>query len=373
MKRTGDVLIIGGGIIGLSIAIALKLRGANVTVITRNFQQAATNAAGGMLAPKAERIRPGAMFDLCWRSLELYPEWIRKLESITGLKTGYWECGILTPVDEIEPGEKEWFQSANSQWLDRDTIHQLQPGLSAESIGGWWYPQDAQADNRALFNTLQVAAEKLNIDVCQGVVREIVKQNGKVKSVKTSIGELEADSYVLATGAWVRQLLPVAVFPKKGQMLSLIVPENYRNKNGEWETECLPLKQVLFCRDGCYIIPRQEGRIIIGATSEDVDFEQGNTAAGIQTLLTKAIRWYPVLKDFKIEDFWWGFRPATPDEMPILGASAWENLILATGHYRNGILLAPVTAMLIADLISDRYFDPLLAAFDYSRFTDFKF
>lgn len=368
MNRTSDILIIGGGIIGLSIAIELKLRGADVTVISRNFDEAATNAAGGMLAPGAERIPSGAMFDLCWRSLELYPEWISKLEEITGKKTGYWPCGIITPVYELEPGEKTHFKNANCQWLDRDSIRQRQPGLSEEVIGGWWYQKDAQVDNRLLFATLQEAAKLLKINFIEAFIGEIIEEKGRVKKVKSSLGDWSANSYVLAAGSWSNRLMSIPVFPRKGEMLSLMVTQEYFEKKKVGNKDWLPLKQVLYGKDGCYIIPRKFGRIVIGATSEDVGFSNGNTVAGIQTLLGKAVRSYPVLKDFKIDELWWGFRPATPDEMPILGYSDRPNLILATGHYRNGILLAPVTAILIANLIGGKPSDPLLDAFDYSRF-----
>ena len=131
----------------------------------------------------------------------------------------------------------------------------------------------------------------------------------------------------------------------------------------------LVLKQVLFGEE-IYIVPRRDGTIVIGATSEDVGFAHSNTPGGMQALLARAIRLYPELQHFPILEFWWGFRPTTPDELPILGSSAYDNLILATGHYRNGILLAPITALLIADLILDRNCDRLLNHFQYSRFTN---
>jgi thiazole synthase len=131
----------------------------------------------------------------------------------------------------------------------------------------------------------------------------------------------------------------------------------------------LPLKNVLFGEE-IYVVPRRDGKIVLGATSENVGFTSGNTSAGIQALLQGANRLFPQLKDYQISEFWWGFRPATPDELPILGSSEWENLTLATGHYRNGILLAPVTVQLIADLILDNIVDPLLSHFLYSRFSD---
>jgi thiazole synthase len=353
MNASSDVLIIGGGVIGLAIAIELKLRSYSVTVLSRDFHAAASHAAAGMLAPQAEAIPTGPMLDLCLRSRSLYPEWTRKLEEISGEPTGYWSCGILAPV----------YQASDSQnvahWLDQDAINLYQPGLGAEVVGGWWYPEDAQVDNRALVRALWTAAKSLGVNLCDQITVEgIQQQQRSVVAVQTSAGISRAEHYVLATGAWSNELLPLPVRPKKGQMLAVRAP-NVNSKG-------LPLQRVLFGSD-IYIVPRHDGRIVIGATSEEVGFTPHNTPFGIQTLLERAIRLYPQLQDYPIQEFWWGFRPATPDELPILGASPCHNLTLATGHYRNGILLAPVTATLIADSILKQN-DPLLDHFHYSRF-----
>lgn len=359
MNSSTDILIIGGGIIGLSLAVELKLRGASVAVLTIDAKQPTARAAAGMLAPQAERIPPSPMLDLCLQSRALYADWVDKLEAITGLKTGYWRSGILAPVYHVDGQEKLCLSSLNAEWLDGNAIHQHQSGLGEEVIGGWWYPDDAQVDNRALFRTLQFAIKELKIEIIQGCATDVIRQGDRVFGIETTAGKLQANRYVLATGAWSEKLLNIPVYPRKGQMLSVCVPESYEVTQ--------PLQTVLFGNE-IYIVPRQDGRIIIGATSENVDFTPGNTAAGINSLLTGAIKLYRELQNYPILEFWWGFRPATADELPILGASAWENLTLATGHYRNGILLAPVTAKLLADLIENGKSDPLLAAFDYSRF-----
>ncbi|HEY9598229.1 MAG TPA: glycine oxidase ThiO, partial [Cyanophyceae cyanobacterium] len=362
MNPASDILIIGGGVIGLAIAVELKLRGASVTVISRDFKQASTLAAAGMLAPQAEAIPPSPMLELCLRSRSLYPEWIRKLEQVTGITTGYWPCGILAPVYAV-PESTQSNQDANTPtalWLDREAIHLYQSGLGAEVVGGWWYPEDGQVDSRALAQALRVAAQELGINLREGIVVEsIEQQNRRVREVRTSVGELQADHYVLATGAWASELLPLPVRPKKGQMLSVQAPEGNRQP--------LPLQRVLYGSDS-YIVPRRDGRIVIGATAEEVGFTPHNTPAGIQRLLAEAMRLYPPLQDWSIQECWWGFRPATPDELPILGESPIDNLTLATGHYRNGILLAPVTAVLLADWISEQKPDPLLDHFRYDRF-----
>ncbi|MEH2326557.1 MAG: glycine oxidase ThiO [Nostoc sp.] len=365
---TSETVIIGGGVIGLAIAIELKLRGASVTVLCRDFQAAATHAAAGMLAPDAEKIPNGAMRSLCWRSRALYPDWTRKLEELTGLNTGYRPCGILAPVFEEAGGDEgageqrsrgeSLSPSSPAYWLNKEAIHQYQPGLGAEVIGGWWYPEDAQVDNTALAQVLWTAAESVGVELKDGITVEgFLQQQGQVVGVQTNAGIIRAAHYVLASGAWSNELLPVPVRPRKGQMLSVRIPEIAPE---------LPLKRVLFGQD-IYIVPRCD-RLVIGATSEDVGFTPNNTPEGIQTLLQSAIRLYPQLKHYPIQEFWWGFRPATPDELPILGTSYCQNLTLATGHYRNGILLAPVTAALIADFILEQKSDPLLANFHYSRF-----
>ncbi|MEH1846425.1 MAG: glycine oxidase ThiO [Nostoc sp.] len=378
---TSETVIIGGGVIGLAIAIELKLRGTRVTVLCRDFQAAATHAAAGMLAPDAENIPNGAMRSLCWRSRALYPDWTRKLEELTSLNTGYRPCGILAPVFEESreigeqggrgAGKKEELltfaplplcpsasEESPAYWLDKQAIHQYQSGLGAEVVGGWWYPEDAQVDNKALAHVLWTAAESVGVELKNGItVEAFLQQQGQVVGVQTNAGVIRAAHYVLASGAWSNELLPLPVLPRKGQMLSVRIPEFVLE---------LPLKRILFGQD-IYIVPRRD-RLIIGATSEDVGFTPNNTPQGIQTLLQAAIRLYPQLKHYPIQELWWGFRPATPDELPILGTSHCQNLTLATGHYRNGILLTPVTAALIADLILEQKSDPLLANFHYSRF-----
>jgi thiazole synthase len=354
MKTTKEIIVIGGGVIGLAIAVDLKLRGANVTVISRDVQQAASWAAAGMLAPMAEQIADATMLELCWA----YPEWTRKLEDITDTATNYLPCGILAPV--VEPTKIE-VAKENSIWLDSQSIQYYQPGLGKDVIGGWWYPEDGQVDNRCLMQCLILAAKNLGVEVLEGVtVRAIQPRKGRVTSIFTDGGELEAAKYVLATGSWSSQLLPIPTRPVKGQMLCLRMPHE--------PNQPYPLQKVLF-GESIYLVPRQDGRLIIGATVEEVGWTPHNTPQGIQKLLSNGIQIYPAIANWQIEDFWWGFRPGTPDELPILGQSPYENLYLATGHHRNGILLAPITAALLANLILEGKADPLLSHFSWQRFT----
>ncbi len=364
MTIPDEILILGGGLMGLSIAVELKLRGATVTVLSRNPQEAAGYAAAGMLAPQAEGIAPGPMLDLCLKSRGLYPDWTSKLESITGLETGYWPCGILAPVYQM-PALIPDFQSEDTPriWLDQAAINHHQPGLGTDVVGGWWFPKDGQVDNRrGLVKALTVATEEMGIPVQTAVEIEqiLTTPAGEVTGIKTDQGLFQGSHYVLTAGAWTGQLLPnLPVYPKKGQMLSVKVPD---------AVETLPLQQVLFGPD-IYIVPRRDGLIVIGATVEEVGFTNGLTPDGIHRLLSAAIRLYPRLRDCPIQEFWWGFRPTTPDLLPILGPSPFTNLSLAVGHYRNGILLAPVTAQLMADWILEEKSDPLLQSFHWNRFS----
>ena len=357
MKAARDILIIGGGIVGLAIAVELSRRGAKVTVVSKDFTQAASHAAAGMLAPQAEKLSSPAMLDLCLRSRWLYPEWIAKLEELTGIETGYLPCGILAPTYSLPESIAK--DNNRAVWLDDGAIKMYQPGLSDRVVGGWWYPEDGQVDNRCLMRSLVQAARTLGVEIKEGVtVKAIPQRQGRVDGVLTDRGQLSAEQYVLAAGSWSSQLVPLPVRPIKGQMLSLRMPHKLHQP--------FPLQRVLY-GDDIYLVPRQDGRLIVGATVEEAEWNPFNTPQGIQSLLSRATELYPAAAGWQIEELWWGFRPGTPDELPILGHSACDNLFLATGHYRNGILLAPITASLIADLL-ERKSDPLLAEFSYRRF-----
>jgi thiazole synthase len=363
MTPVSDVVIVGGGVIGLSLALELRLRGAMVTVLAGDRHQAASHAAAGMLAPQAEALPSGPMLELCLQSRDRYPDWIRKIEDLSGVSAGFWPCGILAPL--YAPPEQANSLSLSfhpdRQWLDRDTIRYAQPGLGDAVMGGWWLPEDGQVDNRLLVHALGLAAEAVGVKIQDGeMVTAIQRHRGLVTAIRTTQQDWHGGHYILATGAWSHQLLPLPVHPRKGQMLALRSPQTS-------STLTFPLQRVLFGED-IYIVPRQDGRILIGATVESVGFTPGNTAGGMQTLLQRALRLVPDLESLPIEESWWGFRPATPDELPILGTGCCPNLTLATGHYRNGILLAPITAHLLTDAVWNQTLDPLLTHFSWKRF-----
>ncbi|MGF1518814.1 MAG: glycine oxidase ThiO [Nodosilinea sp.] len=352
-NRGSDVLVVGGGIIGLAIALELQQQGATVAVLSRDFAQAASHAAAGMLAPQAEGLPSGPMLDLSLASLALYPTWVSKLEALTGQSVGYWPGGILAPRRTV-PAD------TTGNWLNADTLRYYQPGLSQAVAGAYWYPDEGQVDNRLLVKALRAAVIDLGVTIHEGTGAIALRQHqGRVEQVCTAqAGDFSADQVVLASGAWANELLPLPVFPRKGEMASLRVPVGY--------TATPPLRRVIFGED-IYIVPRQDGRIVLGATSQKVGFAPHNTAGGVNQLLNHAIALVPQLAEFTLDETWWGYRPATPDEWPILGLGPAENLTLATGHYRNGILLAPITARLVAQAVLGEA-DAQLQPFSWRRF-----
>ena len=359
MTGTPDVLIVGGGVIGLAIALKLRQSALSVTVLSRDFSEAASHMAAGMLAPGAEDLSPGPLLDLCCQSLRRYSDWVRKLESLTGQDIGYWPSGILAPR-QMRPTDVSDRPLTQGRWLEAATALQYQPGLTSSIAGAWWYPEEGQVNPRHLSQAICSAAQDAGVDIHEGItVQGFVQHNSCVQQVQTTAGDFQAGHYVLATGAWSNALLPIPVRPLKGQMAAVQVPHNYFDSQ--------PLQRILFGEDKIYIVPRRDGRIVLGATGEAVGFTPGVTAAGMAHLFHKAVNLYPTLKDFPVQETWWGFRPITPDEAPILGPSACRNLTLATGHHRNGILLMPVTAELVSDYILG-HASPQLAAFSWERF-----
>ncbi len=359
MSKTSDVIVIGGGIIGMSIAIDLKLQGISVTVCNKNFPQLASPAAAGMLAPYAERLLPGPLLDLCLKSRWLYPNWIQKIQNFTNLDLRYEHCGSLAPV--YETSQDKASKCSTGQWLDEKNIHLYQPGLGDSVKGGWLYPDDGQVDNRQLLHGVYQAARILGVDIKnEVVVHSLLRERNKIIGISTNRGNLKANTYIVAGGAWINKFLTLPVRPLKGQMLSVKIPKQY-------------LLQKILYGTQVYLVPRKNRYLIIGATSEDIGWIPGNTSKGIESLIKESIKLFPDIVKWPIQEFWWGYRPVTPDKLPILGYYDYDNLIVATGHYRNGILLAPATASLISELVINKKNDPLLTNFSGNRFKNKSF
>jgi len=335
------LLVLGGGLMGLAVAHSLARRGRTVRVLSRRRSEAAGFVAAGMLAPHAEGLQ-GSLLHLGQAALARIPEWVATIEADSGLSCGLRPCGIVVPFSDA--AERDAFPTAPwGEALERDALEREVPGLAPRWRSGLLFHADGQIDNRRrLMRALERACVQRGVAFEEGAeVRELLQRGGRLEAVRLRGAdgeerELAADQAVLCSGAWSGRLLPaLPVFPVKGQMLSLQAPRQ-------------ALARVLF-GPGTYLVPREDGLVVVGATSEPgAGFAEGLTPAGqrqleegLADLLPEAAQWPPVER-------WWGFRPCTPDEGPLLGQGPLEGLWLCTGHHRNGVLLAAISAELVA-------------------------
>jgi glycine oxidase len=342
---TPPVLILGGGLIGLAIAHRLARSGRAVQVLSRHRREAAGFVAAGMLAPHAEGLT-GPLLALGQRSLELIPGWVEAIEKDGGLACGLRGCGIVVPC--ASAAERDAHPTAAwGEPLDRHALEREIPGIGPTWRAGLLFAQDGQIDNRRrLMRALERACVALGVHFEEGTeVLELLTEAGaglpQLRGVRLIRADGEQHSLacgtaVLACGAWSARLLPqLPVFPVKGQMLSLQGPR-----------QALP--RVLF-GPGTYLVPRDDGLVVVGATSEpEAGFGEGLTPAGQKQLQAGIAALLPAAGGWPPMERWWGFRPCTPDEAPLLGAGPIAGLWLATGHHRNGVLLAAITAELLA-------------------------
>jgi glycine oxidase len=348
---TRDVIIVGGGIIGCSIALRLAERGIKVTVIERGrIGCEASRAGAGMLTPQTEATEPGPFFDLCMRSLGLYPDFAAHVAELSGIDPERRAEGTLavalTEADRAESGQWTSWQKAAGlalEHIDSDLLRKIEPSVARHAACAVFIPGDNQIENRRLMDGLAVAIRRLDVEVIEGRGADsLVVERSRVTGVVCEGEPLLAGSVVISAGCWSGELLEAVginlkVIPARGQMLAL-------------KGDGMPINCVLHSSD-CYLVPRSDGRVLVGATVEYVGFRKAVTAAGIRSLLASAVELVPALSAFEIVESWSGLRPDTVDHLPVLGPSGVEGLTLATGHFRNGILLAPLTAELIAGTI----------------------
>jgi glycine oxidase len=371
-RRTADVVIIGGGVIGLSIARALIRRGLReIIVIERgSMGEEASSAAAGMLAPQAEADHADQLFYLGCRSRDMYPAFAAELQEESGIDVELDSTGTLylafSEADEHEIEQRRQWQSRAGLSVEKLTTNEanfLEPCLSTEVRSALRFPGDIQVENRRLIAALCEANYNLGVHLLPGTTAfEVVKQNGRVCGIETSQGFISAPIVVLAAGAWT-SLLRIAgkgtprirIEPVRGQMLC-------------FSTNRRMVRHVIYSPRG-YLVPRSDGRLLAGSTSEVVGFDKRVTAAGMHSILTRAIEISPTVLELPLLDQWAGLRPKAPDGLPVLGPCAEiDGLFVASGHYRNGILLAPLTAELLADNITDGVIPPAMQPFVSERF-----
>ena len=346
-----EVAVVGGGVAGLGIAWQLAEAGRRVVLFERaRLGRGATWAAAGMLAPSAElSFEELDLHALSRESLRRWPAFARDLERASGVDVGYRDDGTLVVADDRDSARAlrrlfafQQEHGARVEWLTGDEALDLEPLLSPRLPAAIHSPDDHQVDNRALAEALATAAERAGVEVREHTAVRSIEPDDDGPAVILAGGErLEARAVVLAAGAWsaaVGGLTPTPpVRPVKGQMLSLrLAPERG-----------LDLRHVVRSPDA-YLVPKPDGRLVIGATSEEVGEDTAVTAGGLYRLLEGAVEIVPGVEEMDLVETWAGLRPASRDHAPLLGRSPHPGVVYATGHYRHGILLAPVTAEEVA-------------------------
>jgi glycine oxidase len=356
-KRSYEAVIVGGGVIGLSCAWRAARRGAAVIVLERQRPPAgATRVAAGMLAPVGElTFGEPELLELTLASARLYPDFVAELENASGIATGHAVSGALhVALDRDEAAQLRRVHDLQrslglaAEWLPAGACRELEPALTPSLAGGVHAAGEASIDPRAVTAALLGALRAEGVEVRSGEeVAEAMFEGERLAGVRTASGEeLRARSVVLAAGAWsgrAEWLPPAArpaVRPVKGQILELRSPDGRA-----------PCGRIL-ASERVYLVPREDGRLIVGATVEERGFDTAVTAGGVHELLREAYRLLPEVAELELVEATAALRPATPDNLPLIGPGAVDGLILATGHYRNGILLAPLTAERVADALA---------------------
>jgi glycine oxidase len=351
-----DVAIVGGGVIGLSIAWRLAAAGLKVAVFERDeVGSGASLAATGMLAAATE-LEPGGadLLALALESQRAWPRFRDELEAQAGLDIDYRAEGTLTVAigrDEVDRlrfrHELQARHGLATRWLDGAAARALEPALRPSVAAGIFCAEDHQVDPRRLVPALRRAAAARGATICEQLpVLSLDIAGGRVGGVVTSHGRCRASTVVIATGAWagsgdvLGDAIAVPVRPLKGQALALRA------------TARTGVPAHVVWTEQVHLAPKAGGRLLVGATVEECGFDPAVTAGAVLALLDGARRALPSVEDMEIEAVWTGFRPTSDDDAPILGVTPIAGLVLATGHHRNGILLAPVTAQAIHDLVT---------------------
>ena len=356
-KRGFDLVVVGGGVIGFSCAWRAAQRGARVAVLERGEPGCgATRVAAGMLAPVGElTFGEPELLELTLAAARMYPEFVAELESATGTRTGYERLGALhVALDRDEAAQLRRVHDLQrsldleAEWLPPRRCRELEPGLTPSFHGGVLAAGEAAVDPRQLTRVLAAAARAEGVEVREETeVVEGIFEGERLRGVKTAAGEeVIADAVLLATGAWsgatpwLPQEARPPVRPVKGQVVEL------RSRSDE------PPARHILASERVYLVPRADGRLVIGATVEEMGFDTAVTAGGIHELLREAYRLLPDVAEMEWVGATAGLRPGTPDNLPLVGPGEIDGLILATGHFRNGILLAPPAAEAVAGLLS---------------------
>ncbi|MFP3510179.1 glycine oxidase ThiO [Peribacillus sp. SIMBA_075] len=367
MNSIYDAIIVGGGVIGGSIAFQLAKRGKKVLLLEKDrLASKASSAAAGMLGAQAELDADNPLFTLASRSRGMFPALSKELKDISGIDIELVNKGMFKVAltdDQVAELKKmikvQQDAGLEAEWLSTAEIRKTEPLLSDEIKGGMFIPGDGQVSATSLSLAFTKSAAALGVDIKEFVhVFDLRTENGYVKGVSTNIGEFSSENVIVASGAWSAFLLEKSginldTYPIKGECFSVLTDR--------------PLLEKTIFSHGCYLVPKVGGRIIVGATVKANTFDQKVSMEGISTLIEKATQLLPAIKETEWEKTWAGIRPQTGDGLPYFGEHpAYKGLFIATGHFRNGILLSPITGVLIADIVEGKT-NPEWSAFRLER------
>jgi glycine oxidase len=369
-QAAGDVVVVGGGVVGLGVAWRAAQAGMAVTVVDPAPGRGASWAAAGMLAPVTEvHYGEQALLRLNLAAADRWPAFAAELEEAAGAPIGYRRCGTLTVARDADDNaaleDLYRFQLRCGLQVERlrsRDCRRLEPGLAPSVRGGVLAPGDHQVDNRAMADALVAAGERAGVRLLLGRAAELLVDGERVTGVTLAGGaSLAAGTVVLAAGCWSRDLGGLAaellppVRPVKGQLLHLRGPA----------ADPLCRRNVRGLE--VYVVPRADGRVVVGATVEEQGFDARVTAGAVHDLLRAALELLPDVAELELAETVAGLRPGSPDNAPLLGPAGVDGLVVATGHYRNGILLAPVTADAVAELLVSGRVPAAIAAFRPDR------
>jgi glycine oxidase len=340
--KSWDVIIVGAGIIGVSLALELRERGASVLVLDRSEPGSeASSAAAGMLAP-ADPETPISLRPLAMASARMFPAFVQKLETAGNMQVDFRRIGTIALLPETSAPEE--YRSVSPTELQR-----IEPSIHAAGQFAFFVQEDS-VDPSLLMQAALAAARNLGIEIREHTAVTEIRAHDNSVEVVAEADTLAAASVVDCRGAW--SAAPVR--PRKGQMLYV-------------QPQRAVLQHVLRTPE-VYVVPRSSGKILIGATVEDVGFDKSVDPSAIRQLLNAAERYLPELASEPITHSWAGLRPGTPDDLPIIGPTDASRVFVATGHFRNGILLSPITAQIMADLVGARPSPMDISAFATNRF-----
>jgi glycine oxidase len=365
MIPSTDVLVVGGGVIGLAIARQVARDGLSVRLLEKGEPGAeASTAAAGMLGPQVDAEEPGALLAIGLRSRDLFPGLVAELREETGVDPGMIDRGALRVAGGDAALERQWsFQRSAGlpvERLDRAALSRLEPHLDPSLEAALFFPRDRCVDNVALVRALRLAVERAGVDLRPATpVDRLSVSRGAVVGAESAGECFAAGAVVVAAGAWSGGI--------RGEGVPGLPTHAVKGQIVCFGPGPAPVSRVVV-GDGGYLVPRRDGRILAGSTMELAGFDKRVTAGAVADLSAVALRLAPGLRDAPFHSAWAGLRPATGDDLPAIGPGPVPGLWYACGHLRNGILLAPVTARAVARMIRGEAADRDMEAFDPRRF-----